>query len=469
MREFILMIVAYSSKWTFREINPIGKWIKLLQLQCPMQQSWIMRICFYCFFDVKMCFYCFFDTDNQTKEAAKEELAEQAESEPPDITMETTSMEKTNQGAFEDDLNQPTGDTSDSKQEIMAKETILNPEDEVESEEPFETLEADFNHRDDLVAQSDGAFIAEMREEPLNDQPGTEIVGASAAVSDVIPDSQSASSQENQHRFGHPKLNISDPQPLRSYEPEPDLPVSRDRPESVYQDIYGTSRRDWNGRNPLGDLLEVEDTDSETEGQELDIGDMDDLVLTENIQQKLSSSWLQCTTPGYITKLVASEKHIWCVDSKERIYFSLTSKLACSWNKLKGIHARQIAVSPSGNIVWIVKGRHNGAYASNAILPKSKIGTRWHYICSDVSSICLDDNTAWIISENGEVSVHSGITRERPYTHAKKVESNFDIREIVANRGVVWALTSEHKVVYRTEVSVRRWHGKKWKVMEDSR
>lgn len=433
-----------------------------------------MRICFYCFFDVKMCFYCFFDTDNQTKEAAKEQLAEQAESEPPDITMETTSTEKTNQGASEDDLNQPTGDTSDSKQEIMAKETILNPQDEVESEEPFETLEADFNHQDDLVAQSDGAFIAEMREEPLNDQPGTEIVGASAAVSDVIPDSQSASSQENQRRFGHPKLNISDPQPLRSYEPESDLPesglsVSRDRPESVYQDIYGTSRRDWNGRNPLGDLLEVEDTDSETEGQELDIGDMDDLVLTENIQQKLSSSWLQCTTPGYITKLVASEKHIWCVDSKERIYFSLTSKLACSWNKLKGIHARQIAVSPSGNIVWIVKGRHNGAYASNAILPKSKIGTRWHYICSDVSSICLDDNTAWIISENGEVSVHSGITRERPYTHAKKVESNFDIREIVANRGVVWALTSEHKVVYRTEVSVRRWHGKKWKVMEDSR
>lgn len=362
-------------------------------------------------------------------------------------------------------------DIAESMQETIVQGAFLSEE---QAKQDKDVKENGFELFTEKPSDDQLALNSDRGENVLHNEIDVMLIGAAAPSSD-IPESQTKSIEETHLELAVPKLNISDPQPLRSYDSEPYLPgsdpqeSSSDRPGSIYRDIYVTHRPKWDGRGPLDEMPEVEDTDSETESQEMTIGDLEDLVLTENIQQKLSSSWLHCTTPGYINKLVASEKHVWCVDSKERVYFSLASKLACSWNKLKGIHARQIAVSPSGNIVWIVKGRHNGAYASNPIMPKSKVGSRWHFICQDVSFICLDETTAWIIKENGEVLVHNGITREKPYTRPKLVESNFDIREIVANRGVVWALTSEHKVVYRSEVSTIKMYGKRWKMMEDSR
>lgn len=279
------------------------------------------------------------------------------------------------------------------------------------------------------------------------------------------------SEEEDKQSHDIPKLNLSEPKPLRSYEssmepylPESDQPMAKGRPVSVFPDIY-TQRQE-----PQDNEIEVlGGSDSETESQELNQADYEELAISENIQQKLASSWLQCMTPGYITHLVASEKHIWCVDSKERVYFSLSSKIACSWNKLKGVHGRKIAVSPSGNIVWMIKSKNNSAYASDPITQRSKVGSSWNFVFRDVATVCLDETMAWFILVNGQVCAQKGITREKPYTRKYlKIESNFTVVDIVANHGVVWARTTEDKVVYRRGITLKKPQGTTWELLEDS-
>ncbi|XP_054759091.2 tectonin beta-propeller repeat-containing protein 2-like [Lytechinus pictus] len=206
---------------------------------------------------------------------------------------------------------------------------------------------------------------------------------------------------------------------------------------------------------------------SETESQESDEGEGGESSLPDSIQQKLAGSWMQCTTPNYIYQLIASERHIWYVDNRDRAHHSLSSAIACKWSKLKDAHCRLLAVSPSGSIVWRVNPKTSHACSSAAITQRSHVGIRWIDVSKDVSHVCLDENMAWIIKNNGQLCVHKGISRDKPYTKDTFIDSNVHVLQIAANSGVVWARTASDKVVYRAGITSRKQQGQNWMELPD--
>ncbi len=120
--------------------------------------------------------------------------------------------------------------------------------------------------------------------------------------------------------------------------------------------------------------------------KESDKHTMDDLT------QKLSDSWTEFLCPGNLQSIDISQHHIWCVDKSERLYHSHLSGAGLKWRKVDEA-ARQIAVSPSGGIVWRL---HRGsAYAGTMITARAPAGMKWVEAARDVSYIAVDDNMAW--------------------------------------------------------------------------
>ncbi|XP_071785453.1 tectonin beta-propeller repeat-containing protein 2-like [Asterias amurensis] len=195
-------------------------------------------------------------------------------------------------------------------------------------------------------------------------------------------------------------------------------------------------------------------------------GMLEDTPIPENIQQRFAGSWMQCNTPGFIFQLMVSDKHIWCVDNKDRVYHSLVSNVSLKWNKLKE-SAMQIATSPSGNIVWRLHRRTNTAFACAPISPQCPIGTKWYEAARGIIHICLDETMAWLVLNSGAIYVCKGISRDVPYTRPQKAASDAFVTQIAANRGVVWAIGSNKMVMYRSGITRKRPEGTKWMVFED--
>lgn len=252
------------------------------------------------------------------------------------------------------------------------------------------------------------------------------------------------------------------------------------RPTSEFEDIYSKYRQtvimmkesiyleDPPEPDRKEDLKERPNSDdSETESQDSDEGDEGESSLPDSIQQKLAGSWMQCSTPNYIYQLVASERHIWYVDNRDKAHHSLSSDISSKWSKLKDAPCRLLAVSPSGSIVWRVNPKTSHACSSAAITQRSHVGFRWIDVSKDVSHVCLDEHMAWIIKNNGQLCVHKGISRDNPYTRDILVDSNAHVVQIAANRGAVWARTSSDKVVYRAGITAKRPSGQNWTELSD--
>ncbi|XP_071510705.1 tectonin beta-propeller repeat-containing protein 2-like isoform X1 [Diadema antillarum] len=253
------------------------------------------------------------------------------------------------------------------------------------------------------------------------------------------------------------------------------------RPVSEFEDIYSKYRQtvmlmkesiseeDLTAQAGKDEVVQAANSDdSETESHESDEGDEVEPSLPESIQQKLAGSWMQCTTPTYIFQLLASERHIWYVDHRDRAHHSLSSDIACKWSKLKDAHSRLIAVSPSGNIVWRVHPKTLSAHASTAITQRCPVGFRWNEVSREVSQVCLDENIAWIIKQNGQLCVQKGLCRDKPYSKDLLVESSAHVVQIAANNGVVWARTMKNKVVYRVGITTKKYQGTHWAELPDN-
>ncbi|XP_038076272.1 tectonin beta-propeller repeat-containing protein 2-like [Patiria miniata] len=197
-----------------------------------------------------------------------------------------------------------------------------------------------------------------------------------------------------------------------------------------------------------------------------DEGALEEAPIPENIQQRFAGSWMQCNTPGYIMQLVVSDKHVWCVDNRDKVYHSLVSNVTIKWNKLKD-SAMQIASSPNGNIVWRLHRKSGTAFACAPISPQSPIGTKWYEASKGTIHICLDENMAWVVKGNGDICVHKGMSRDLPLTREERVSSNAYVVQIAANRGVVWAIGSNKKVMYRGDITRTVPEGKKWMDLDE--
>ncbi|XP_067682961.1 tectonin beta-propeller repeat-containing protein 2-like [Haliotis asinina] len=183
---------------------------------------------------------------------------------------------------------------------------------------------------------------------------------------------------------------------------------------------------------------------------------------------KLANSWSEIITPTNVYSLVVSETHIWFTDKSENIYYSsLNGVKGVVWRKASG-QAKQIAVSSSGSIVWRLQ--KTTVYAGTKLSSRRPEGLKWVEAVKDVSYISVDDNCAWYIKNNGDVMMQKGLSADRPCFKSLKVDGNERLKLIVCRGHVVWGITENHKVIYRsgiTEVCQEGTDWKNWSAAED--
>ncbi|XP_077865720.1 tectonin beta-propeller repeat-containing protein 2-like [Saccoglossus kowalevskii] len=190
-------------------------------------------------------------------------------------------------------------------------------------------------------------------------------------------------------------------------------------------------------------------------------------VTMEYMQFKVADSWVQCDIPKNITYMTSSDKHLWCVDNKDRVYHCLSTVSGnIKWSKLKD-SAKEIAASPSENIVWCIHRKTNAAYASSESTRKTPIGSKWTKVLTDVAHVSLDDNMAWILKTNGDLYVQKGLSRDKPYLNrSARISNKQKLIQIVSVRHVVWGLTQDNRVIYRKGISQSIPEGTDWKVLD---
>ncbi|XP_043930469.1 tectonin beta-propeller repeat-containing protein 2 [Protopterus annectens] len=175
---------------------------------------------------------------------------------------------------------------------------------------------------------------------------------------------------------------------------------------------------------------------------------------------QFAESWMGYSGPGYgILSLVVSEKYIWCLDFKGNLYCSPLPSAGLRWQKFEeGV--QQVAVSPTGTLLWKVEQKSNKAFACGKVTIKGK--RHWYEALSHVSYVALSDDTAWIIRTNGDVYLQTGLSIDRPCSRAVKIESQNQLSQIACRNNVVWALTDLRTVIYREGVSSYCTEGEQW-------
>ncbi|XP_077997561.1 tectonin beta-propeller repeat-containing protein 2-like [Glandiceps talaboti] len=190
-------------------------------------------------------------------------------------------------------------------------------------------------------------------------------------------------------------------------------------------------------------------------------------ITMKDLQVKISDSWVQCKVPNNVTYLTASDKHLWCIDSHDKVYHCLsTLSGSIKWSKLKD-SAKQFAVSPSENIVWCVHRKSGSAYASTKSTLKTPIGSAWTKVVTNCALVALDDTQAWILKTNGDLMLMKGLTRDEPFSRRSlHVGKGCHLSQMVSYKGAVWGLTLDNKIVYRAGISDEKPEGIGWKLLD---
>ncbi|XP_069494200.1 tectonin beta-propeller repeat-containing protein 2 isoform X2 [Ambystoma mexicanum] len=176
---------------------------------------------------------------------------------------------------------------------------------------------------------------------------------------------------------------------------------------------------------------------------------------------QLSESWMGYSGPGYaILSLVVSEKHIWCLDYRGSLYCSALPGAGLRWQKFEEL-VQQVAVSPSGTLLWKIEQKSNKAFACGKVTIKGK--RHWYEALPQTAFVALSDDTAWIIRTNGDLYIQTGLSVDRPCARAVKVDCPCPLSQITSRDHVVWALTEQQGLVYREGVSSFCAEGEQWK------
>ncbi|KAL8602690.1 hypothetical protein ACOMHN_058643 [Nucella lapillus] len=182
----------------------------------------------------------------------------------------------------------------------------------------------------------------------------------------------------------------------------------------------------------------------------------------EGSLQKLANSWSEFTAPANIYSLALSSSHVWFTDKSENLYYSaLGGVKGMVWRKV-GESAGQVAVSPSGHIVWrLHRGR---VFAGTKITHRRPEGLKWVEAVNNVAHIAVDDHCAWYVKTSGEVMMQRGLSKERPCFRSVTVGEGVGVgvRQVMARHGVVWALTDDMTLLVRTGITNDTPHGTAW-------
>ncbi|XP_027028147.1 tectonin beta-propeller repeat-containing protein 2 isoform X1 [Tachysurus fulvidraco] len=233
------------------------------------------------------------------------------------------------------------------------------------------------------------------------------------------------------------------------YSPEPEPEPS---PSSDEEDIYAHGVP---CSASLGDGLSNAGLQSSTVKQT----EQEDMRLHKTDQ--LAESWMGYSGPGCgILSLVVTERHIWCLDFKGALYCSSLTNGGLSWQKYEE-NVQQVALSPSGSLLWKVEQKTMTAYACGKVTIKGK--RHWYKALDETSFVALSDDTAWIIRTSGDLYLQTGLSMDRPCARSVKVDCPCPMAQIAARGSVVWALSEQRVLFYREGLSSYCAEGEQWK------
>ncbi|CAH6852377.1 Tecpr2 [Phodopus roborovskii] len=193
--------------------------------------------------------------------------------------------------------------------------------------------------------------------------------------------------------------------------------------------------------------------------QDLSQPGTDDTMLLKTDQ--FAESWMGYSGPGYgILSLAVSEKFIWCLDYKGGLFCSALPGAGLRWQRFEDA-VQQVAVSPSGALLWKIEQKSNRAFACGKVTIKGK--RHWYEALPQAVFVALSDDTAWVIRTNGDLYLQTGLSVDRPCARAVKVDCPYPLSQITARNSVVWALTEQRALVYREGVSSFCPEGEQWK------
>ncbi|KAJ7424957.1 tectonin beta-propeller repeat-containing protein 2 [Pitangus sulphuratus] len=172
-------------------------------------------------------------------------------------------------------------------------------------------------------------------------------------------------------------------------------------------------------------------------------------------------SWMGYSGPGYgILSLVVSEKYIWCLDYRGSLYCSALPAAGLRWQKFED-GVQQVAVSPSGALLWKIEQKTNKAFACGKVTIKGK--RHWYEALPQAVFVALSDDTAWIIRTNGDLYLQTGLSVDRPCARAVKVDCPYPLSQVTSRNNVVWALSEQRALLYREGVRSFCPEGEQWK------
>ncbi|KAJ8333335.1 hypothetical protein SKAU_G00422310 [Synaphobranchus kaupii] len=176
---------------------------------------------------------------------------------------------------------------------------------------------------------------------------------------------------------------------------------------------------------------------------------------------QLAESWMDYAGPGCgILSLVVTERYVWCLDFKGGLYCSALPNGSLQWQRFED-NVLQVAVSPSGSLLWKVEQKTNKAFACGKVSIKGK--RHWYEAMSHTAFVALSDDAAWIIRTNGDLYLQTGLSVERPCARAVKLDCPCPLAQVCAQGGVVWALTEQRAVFYREGLSSYCTEGEQWR------
>ncbi|XP_039251985.2 tectonin beta-propeller repeat-containing protein 2-like isoform X1 [Styela clava] len=179
----------------------------------------------------------------------------------------------------------------------------------------------------------------------------------------------------------------------------------------------------------------------------------------DTVPVKLLDSWSATNLQHQVVSVSGSDSFIWFIDSSNHIYIAEEIEFGMfnvKWKKLakKGV---QLCVSPSGAVAWLVT-KGGDVYA--AVMPvdfqslEEPIKLFWQFVSSEVKYATLGHDSAWVVSNSGNVKVQFGISRSNPFSKSWDVVPwNLEkISHITSTRSTIWCRT-ENGQIFAAELS----------------
>nr|XP_057946209.1 tectonin beta-propeller repeat-containing protein 2-like isoform X1 [Doryrhamphus excisus]XP_057946210.1 tectonin beta-propeller repeat-containing protein 2-like isoform X1 [Doryrhamphus excisus] len=175
----------------------------------------------------------------------------------------------------------------------------------------------------------------------------------------------------------------------------------------------------------------------------------------------LAESWMGYSGPGCgILSLHVTDRYVWCLDFKGGLFCSLLPESGLNWQRFEdNIH--QVALSPSGHLLWKVEQKSMTAFACAKVSGRGK--RHWYKAVEQTAFVALGDDSAWIIRTNGDLYLQTGLSLERPCARSVKVDTPCVFSQVCVRGGVVWALSEHNALFYREGLDAFCSLGDTWK------